>query len=76
MTKKSYAKVNIFLKIVGIRDNYHLLASRFVLVKNLFDEVSFIKRDVKNFTLEGNFSCALEKIQFIKHIKNLKSMEE
>lgn len=69
MTKKSYAKVNIFLKIVGIRDNYHFLASRFVLVKNLFDEVSFIKRDVKNFTLEGNFSCALEKNTVYKAYK-------
>lgn len=44
MTKKSYAKVNIFLKIVGIRDNYHLIASRFVIVKNLFDTISFIKK--------------------------------
>jgi 4-diphosphocytidyl-2-C-methyl-D-erythritol kinase len=74
MTKKSYAKVNIFLKIVGIRDNYHLIASRFVRVKNLFDTISFIKKDVDNFSIEGNFSCVLEKIQFIKLIKNLKNL--
>ncbi|HAC71863.1 MAG TPA: 4-(cytidine 5'-diphospho)-2-C-methyl-D-erythritol kinase, partial [Arcobacter skirrowii] len=30
MVEKSYAKINIFLKIVGIKDNYHLIASRFV----------------------------------------------
>ena len=41
MTKKSYAKVNIFLKIAGKRDNYHKLVSRFVRVKNLFDTISF-----------------------------------
>ena len=57
MTKKSYAKVNIFLKIVGIKDNYHLLASRFARVKNLYDTISFVKCECKEFTLEGNFGC-------------------
>ena len=33
MTKKSYAKGKYFFKIVGIRENYHLIASRFVRVK-------------------------------------------
>lgn len=75
MTKKSYAKVNIFLKIVGIRDNYHLLVSRFVLVKNLFDKISFIKKNVKTFTLEGNFSCPLEKNTVYKAYKELKNYD-
>ena len=57
MTKKSYAKVNIFLKIAGKRDNYHELVSRFVRVKNLYDTVSFIQGDFNEFTLEGDFGC-------------------
>lgn len=76
MIKKSYAKVNIFLKIVGIKDNYHILASRFVLVKNLFDEVSFIKKNVESFTLEGNFSCSLEKNTVYKAYKELEQYEK
>ena len=76
MTKKSYAKVNIFLKIVGIRENYHLIASRFVIVKNLFDTISFIKKDVDNFSIEGNFSCILEKNTVYKAYKELEKFDE
>ena len=76
MTKKSYAKVNIFLKIVGIRENYHLIASRFVRVKNLFDTISFIKKDVDNFSIEGNFSCILEKNTVYKAYKELEKFDE
>ena len=76
MTKKSYAKVNIFLKIVGLRDNYHLIASRFVRVKNLFDTISFIKKDVDNFSIEGNFSCVLEKNTIYKAYKELEKFDE
>lgn len=71
MTKRSYAKVNIFLKIVGLRDNYHLISSRFVRVKNLFDTISFIKKDVDNFSIEGNFSCILENNTVYKAYKEL-----
>lgn len=60
MQKKSYAKVNIFLKITGKRGNYHELASRFVRVKNLYDLLSFVKEDNETFTLEGNFGCKTE----------------
>ena len=60
-SKKSYAKVNIFLKIVGRRDNYHLLASRFIMVKTLFDEISFKQGDFTTFILDGQFGCSLEK---------------
>ena len=75
MTKKSYSKVNIFLKIVGLRDNYHLIASRFVRVKNLFDTISFIKKDVDNFSIEGNFSCILEKNTVYKAYKELEKFD-
>jgi len=54
---KSYAKVNIFLKIAGKRDNYHELVSRFVRVKNLYDTISFEKGNFSEFTLEGDFGC-------------------
>ena len=57
MNKKSYAKVNIFLKIAGRRDNYHELVSRFVRVKNLYDEIKFEKCNCDKFTLIGNFGC-------------------
>jgi 4-diphosphocytidyl-2-C-methyl-D-erythritol kinase len=58
--KKSYAKVNIFLKIAGKRDNYHELVSRFVRVKTLYDLVEFKKGSFDSFTLEGNFGCKTE----------------
>jgi 4-diphosphocytidyl-2-C-methyl-D-erythritol kinase len=64
MTRKSYAKVNIFLKISGKRDNYHELVSRFIRVQNLYDTVSFEKgsKDTlfKEFTLEGAFGCTTQ----------------
>jgi len=59
-TKNSYAKVNIFLKISAKRESYHEIVSRFVKVKNLFDEMSFIKGKFDKFTLEGNFGCKTE----------------
>ena len=63
MKIKSYAKVNIFLKIVGIKNNYHLLSSRFAQLSNLYDEIEFVKKDQKSnlFELVGNFGCKLEK---------------
>jgi len=61
ISKKSYAKVNIFLKIVGKRDNYHEIASRFVRVHSLYDVVSFKKQDNLSFTLEGDFGCDIKK---------------
>jgi len=57
LTRKSYAKVNIFLKIIGQRDNYHQLVSRFIKIKDLFDIVSFKKSICSTFTLGGNFNC-------------------
>lgn len=57
ITKKSYAKVNIFLKIVAKRDTYHELVSRFVRVENLYDIVSFKRQECDSFTLLGNFGC-------------------
>ncbi len=53
---KSYAKVNIFLKIAGKRDGYHELVSRFVRVKELYDTISFEPNNATNeFNLIGDF---------------------
>ena len=57
MTQKSYAKVNIFLKIAGKRGDYHELVSRFVRVSSLYDIVSFEEGNFDEFTLEGDFGC-------------------
>ncbi len=54
---KAFAKVNIFLKITGIRGNYHEIASRFVIIENLYDELSFTKNETDDFFIEGNFDC-------------------
>jgi len=51
--QKAYAKVNIFLKIVGTRGNYHELVSRFYRLENLYDEIEFVKTDAKRFEIIG-----------------------
>lgn len=73
MTKKSYAKVNIFLKIAGKRANYHELVSRFVRVHNLYDEISFIEGKSDDFLLIGNFGCETKKNTIFKAYELLKS---
>jgi len=74
ISKKSYAKVNIFLKIVGILDGYHLLASRFVRVKNLYDIVEFQSGSFDSFTLEGDFGCKTEQNTIYKAYLKLKDI--
>ena len=57
MKEKSYAKVNIFLKITGLKEFdgrvLHTLNSRFMLVKDLFDEIEFVPSQCDRFTIEG-----------------------
>ena len=57
MKQKSYAKVNIFLKITGLEEFegrvLHTLNSRFMLVKNLYDTIQFIPAKCDSFTIEG-----------------------
>ena len=71
MTKKSYAKVNIFLKITGKRNDYHEIVSRFVRVKSLFDVVSLEKGNFNTFTLEGSFGCRTEQNTIFKAYQKL-----
>ena len=79
MTAKSYAKVNIFLKIANKREGYHELVSRFVRVHNLFDLISFEKTNRKAFNIIGNFGCKMESNTVYKAynlIKHLNGVEE
>ena len=39
---KSYAKINVFLKIIGTRGGYHEILSRFVLIDEIYDEIEFV----------------------------------
>lgn len=71
MIEKSYAKVNIFLKISNKREQYHELVSRFVRVHSLYDIVSFVKTSRKAFDIIGDFGCNLESNTVYKAYKLL-----
>ena len=57
MKIKAYAKVNIFLKIVGHDGIYHLIKSRFMKVKDLYDEIEIVEAD--KFNIVGDINCVL-----------------
>ncbi|MDE5603741.1 MAG: 4-(cytidine 5'-diphospho)-2-C-methyl-D-erythritol kinase, partial [Helicobacter sp.] len=61
---RSFAKINIFLKITGRilyqGQSYHTLSSRFMLYKDLYDEME-ISLNGEAFEILGNFDCPLEK---------------
>ena len=56
---KAKAKVNIFLKIIGLDNRgYHLLNSRFVLLDTLYDELILIdEKQKEGFELISDFKC-------------------
>ena len=56
---KAYAKVNVFLKITGMRGEYHEILSRFVLVNNLYDTLSFEVKENPDFSIIGDFNCTV-----------------
>ena len=61
MHYQAHAKVNIFLKIVGKRGNYHELVSRFMRVSSLYDTLTFVPKTSNDaFELMGDFNCTLE----------------
>jgi 4-diphosphocytidyl-2-C-methyl-D-erythritol kinase len=68
MKEKAYAKVNIFLKVVGTRGKLHKISSRFMRVSNLYDTLSFKEKESLSgdFVLEGKFGCNLEKNSIYK----------
>lgn len=57
---KSFAKINIFLKIVGTRGVYHEICSRFVLYEKLYDEIEFVSGNFDDFEIIGEFDCKKE----------------
>mgnify|MGYP003532654383 FL=1 len=75
ISEKSYAKVNIFLKISNKREEYHELVSRFVRVHSLFDTISFVKSSRKAFCIIGNFSCNMETNTVYKAYKLLEKYD-
>ncbi len=52
MRRHAPAKINIFLKITGIRGGYHELRSRFVRVDSLHDTISFEKKECSSAGFE------------------------
>ncbi len=68
---RAYAKVNIFLKITGIRGDYHTLSSRFMRVDNLFDTLWFEPKSTPEFEIRGTFDCDLASNTIYKAYKHL-----
>lgn len=78
---KAYAKVNIFLKITGLRGEYHEIISRFVQVPSLYDELSFISKEnfsqkSESFFIQGDFSCEVHENTIYKAYFALKKATE
>lgn len=70
-TIKAHAKVNIFLKITGHKENYHTLLSRFMRVESLYDTIAFVPCDCDTFTIEGCEDIPLESNTIYKAYKAL-----
>lgn len=68
---RAYAKVNIFLKITGIRGEYHTLTSRFMRVNTLFDTLWFESKSTPEFEIRGNFDCEVHSNTIYKAYKHL-----
>ncbi len=54
---RAVAKINIFLKVVGKRGNYHELVSRFIRYEELYDEI---------FLEEGEEECEIVGVDIVK----------
>ncbi|MBU1927710.1 4-(cytidine 5'-diphospho)-2-C-methyl-D-erythritol kinase [bacterium] len=71
---RAYAKVNIFLKITGMRGEYHEILSRFMRVQKLYDELSFVPKGSEKFEITGDFSCTTEQNTIYKAYEALQSI--
>lgn len=71
--QRAYAKVNIFLKITGVRENYHTITSRFVRVNTLFDTLWFEPKSTPEFEIRGDFDCEVHSNTIYKAYKYLLS---
>jgi len=73
---KSYAKVNLFLKIVGVQGSYHKIFSRFLRVGSLYDTLSFVQDGRGEFYIDGDFNFPLKKnIIYKTYISLLKYLD-
>lgn len=68
---KAFAKVNIFLKITGMRGEYHTISSRFMRVSSLFDTLWFEPKPTPEFEIRGNFDCDISSNTIYKAYKYL-----
>ena len=68
MIEKSYPKINIFLKIEGFKNGYHQLNSRFMKIKNIYDEIEIKKG---KFNIIGNFDCSIKDNTIFKAYQKL-----
>lgn len=75
MEAKCYAKVNVFLKIVGTRNSYHELESRFCRVHDLYDLMFFEKTNSrKTVNIIGDFTCDVNSNTVYKIYNLIKEM--
>lgn len=70
---KAFAKVNIFLKITGMRGEYHTITSRFMRVSSIFDTLWFEPKETPEFEIRGNFDCEVSSNTIYKAYKHLLS---
>ncbi len=68
---KAFGKVNIFLKITGMRGDYHTIASRFMRTSSLFDTLWFEAKATPEFEIRGNFDCEIHSNTIYKAYKHL-----
>lgn len=57
---RAHAKITIFLKITGYKENSPTLCSRLVRVDDLYDTISFVPASCENFSIEGCDDIPLE----------------
>ncbi len=70
---KAFAKVNIFLKITGMRGEYHTITSRFMQVKSLYDTLWLEPKATPEFEIRGAFDCDVSSNTIYKAYKHLLS---
>lgn len=68
---KSHAKINVFLKIVGKKDNYHELSSRFIKLNDFYDELFLIPKKLAKEIDKKN----LYDVDFIKNTNTINGVE-
>lgn len=70
---QAFAKVNIFLKITGMRGEYHTITSRFMRISTLFDTLWFEPKATPEFEIRGDFDCEIHANTIYKAYKYLQS---